>query len=144
MQSNRNNTLEKKIAARIARKKNDVMLRGDFENLGGYDQVGRGLRNLVGEGKLVKIGYGLYARAQPSPLSGQIIPTKNLPALAIEALERLNVELAVSSSARAYNEGFTTQVPTGRVIGVNGRVTRKIGYGGAYITYERISGSTVS
>jgi len=36
----------------------------------------------------------------------------------------------------AYNEGRTTQVPTGRVVGVKGRVKRKIGYAGKYITFE--------
>ncbi len=139
MKVKRNNTLEKRIAERIARKKADVLLRADFKDLGGYDQVGRGLRRLVAKGKLVKIGYGLYARAAVSPLSGKTIPTKNLPALASEALERLNVEMAPSSSARAYNAGLTTQVPTGRVIAVKGRVSRKIGYGGAYVTFERAS-----
>ena len=30
----------------------------------------------------------------------------------------------------------TTQVPTGPVIAVKGRISRKIGYGGAYVSYE--------
>ncbi len=72
-------------------------------------------------------------------MSGYIIPKKNLPALAAEALERLNVEITASRSAQAYNAGLTTQVPTGRVIAVKGRVSRKIGYSGTYITYERVS-----
>ena len=139
MKTKKNKSLEKRIAERVARKKSDVLLRQDFEDLGGYDQIGRGLRQLVGKGKLVKIGYGLYARAAPSPLSGETIPTKNLPALAAEALERLNVDMEISSSAQAYNAGLTTQVPTGRVIAVKGRISRKIGYDGKYVTFERAS-----
>ena len=139
MNAKKNKTLEMRVAKRIARKKADVFLRADFKDIGDYDQVGRGLRRLVAKGKLVKIGYGLYARTAVSPLSGKTIPKKNLPALAAEALELLNVEMALSSSARAYNANLTTQVPTGRVIAVKGRVSRKIGYDGKYVIFERAS-----
>ena len=66
-------------------------------------------------------------------------PAKPLPTLAVEALARLNVETEPSSFARAYNEGTTTQVPTGRAIAVKGRVSRRIGYDGKYAVFERIS-----
>jgi hypothetical protein len=132
-------TLEQRMADHIARKKGDVFLRADFADLGGYDQVGRALRKLVDRGKLVKVGYGLYARAGVSPLSGKTVPTKNLPALATEALRKLNVEVAPSSHATAYESGRTTQVPTGRAIAVKGRISRKIGYDGKYVSFERAS-----
>ena len=64
--------LEKRLAERIARKKVTIFLRRDFEDLGGYDQVGRGLRNLTVAGQLVRIGYGVYARAVMSPVSGKM------------------------------------------------------------------------
>ena len=137
-------SLETRIAERIARRNDDVFLRGDFEDLGGYDQVGRALRRLTVKGKLVRIGYGLYARAVPSALSGNTIAAKPLPALALEALERLNVETAPSSFARAYSTGSTTQVPTGRLIAVRGRISRKIGYNGKYASFERIPGSSTA
>lgn len=133
--------LERRIAARIARMKATVFLREDFRDLGGYDQIGRGLRRLTSRGQLVRIGYGVYARAVLSPLSGKTVPAKPLPALALEALSRLNVETASASFARAYNAGTTTQVPTGRVIAVKGRFSRKIGYGGKYAVFERASRS---
>ena len=131
--------LEKRIAERIARKKDDVFLRRDFEDLGGYDQVGRALRRLTAKGRLVRIGYGLYARAVPSPLTGGTMAAKPLPALALEALARLEVETAASSFARSHRDGATTQVPTGRMIAVKGRLSRKIGYGGKYATFERVA-----
>ena len=133
--------LERRIAARIARKKASVFLRDDFKDLGGYDQVGRGLRRLTAKGQLVRIGYGIYARAVVSPLSGKRVPAKPLPALVVEALSRLDVETAPSSFARDYNAGATTQVPTGRVIAVKGRFSRKIGYNGKYAVFERASSS---
>ena len=139
MRPKKRKTLEKRIAERIARKKGDVFLRCDFEDLGAYDQVGRGLRCLAAKGQIVRIGYGIYARAAVSPLSGRIVPAKPLPALAREALERLNVETAPSEFERAYGEGRTTQVPTGRLIAVKGRISRKIGHDGKFAVFEPIS-----
>jgi hypothetical protein len=51
-------------------------------------------------------------------------------------LERLGVEVVPSALESDYNVGKTTQVPTGRMIAIRGRVNRKIGYGGAYVSYE--------
>ena len=137
----RSRSLEKRVATRILRKKATIFLRRDFEDLGGYDQVGRSLRRLTARGQLVRIGYGVYARAVVSPISGKTIPAKPLPALAAEALARLGVEMEPSHFAKAYNAGATTQVPTGRVMTVRGRFSRKIGYNGKYAVFERASRS---
>lgn len=131
--------LERRIADRIARRKGDVFLRGDFADLGGYDQVGRALRRLAAKGRLARIGYGLYARTVPSPLSGRNVPAKPLPMLSREALARLNVETLPSRFAQANSAGTSTQVPTGRVIAVKGRIARRIGYDGKYVSFERIT-----
>lgn len=135
-------TLGYKISARIVRKKNVVFLRDDFADLGKYDQVGRSLRELSRAGKLVRIGYGLYAKAQKSSITGNPIPVAPLPALAKAALERLGIEIAPSTLEKNYNAGKTTQVPTGRLIAIKGRVNRKIGYGGAYVSYEPTTGGS--
>jgi hypothetical protein len=132
-------TIEDRIAYRIARSKGEVFMRNDFSDLADYDQIGRSLRQLVVKGKIVKIGYGLYAKAGVSPLSNRTVPRRGLRDLATEALKKLKVEVAPSSYDQAYNEGRTSQIPTGRVIGVKGRVVRKIGYEGKYVTFEHIS-----
>jgi hypothetical protein len=129
--------LEERLSNRIARKRGDVFLRADFSDLGGYDQVGRALRGLVRKGRLMKVGYGLYTRTRPSILDGKPTPTKGLRDLAAEALGRLGIETAPTRLEQAYNAGKTTQVPTGRVIGVRGRVRRKISYNGFPLSYER-------
>lgn len=132
-----NSTIEGKIAARIARRKSSVVLREDFNDLGGYDQVGRALKNLVGKGKLVKIGYGLYAKTRISSVNGKILPAEPLPALAKQALKRMGVKTVQTKAEKDYATGRSTQVPTGRMIGVSNRVTRKIGYNNSTIFYER-------
>jgi hypothetical protein len=129
-------TLEARLLKRIARKRGDVFLRADFDDLGGYDQVGRVLRQLVRDGRLVRVGQGLYVRARPSMTSGEAVPVGGLSALK-EALRRVGVETLPSRLEQAYNAGSTTQVPTGPVVGVNRRVRRKIGYGGFALSFER-------
>ena len=130
-------SLKERLKMRIARKRGAVFLRADFDDMGGYDQVGRALRELVREGQLMKVGYGIYARSRPSLLDGKPTPTKSMRELAAEALGRLGVETVPTRMEQAYNAGKTTQVPTGRVIGVRGRVRRQISYNGFPLSYER-------
>ena len=128
--------LETRVMKRIARKRGDVFLRSDFRDLGGYDQVGRALRGLVRNGQLLKVGYGVYTRAVKSPFSDKPVPPKGLATLT-EALKRLGVEIAQTRLEKDYNAGRTTQVPTGRVVAVRGRIRRKLGYDGVSLSFER-------
>jgi hypothetical protein len=128
-------TLEAKMLRRIGRKRGDVFLRSDFADLGGYDQVGRALRRLVKAGRLLRIGYGLYSRAIQSPFDDSLIPPRGLTTLK-EALNRVGIEVVPSRSMQDYNAGRTTQVPTGRVVGVYRRVRRRVGYSGISLSFE--------
>ena len=130
-------TLEERLLKRIDRKRGDVFLRADFDDLGGYNQVGRALRNIVREGRLVRVGQGLYARAVSAPSDGRPIPNKGFRAMATEALGRLGIETAPTRLEQAYNTGRTTQVPSGCVVAVKKRVRRKIGYDGIFVGFER-------
>jgi hypothetical protein len=129
--------VEKQIARRIARKRGDVFLRTDFSDIGGYDQVGRALRDLVRKGTLIKIGLGLYARARPSFRGGKPTPMNGLRTLK-EGLRRLGIETGPSRADLAYNSGRSEQVPTGRVVALRGKRTRRqIGYDGFFLVFER-------
>jgi hypothetical protein len=134
-----NKTMESRIIARISRMKSSVVLREDFIDLGGYDQVGRALQQLAQKGKILKIGHGLYAKTKVSSLTGEIIPVQALPTLAREALKRLGIEINPTKAELDYQARRSTQIPTGRLIGVKKRISRKIGYKGASIKYERTS-----
>ena len=135
-------TLEARLLKRIDRKRGDVFLRADLSDLGGYDQVGRVLSQLVQDGRLMKMGYGVYTRTRPSILDGTPTPVKGLRELAAEALKRFGVETAPTRFEEAYNAGKTTQVPTGRVVGVRGRVRRKLSYNGTPLSFERAGPAT--
>lgn len=136
-------TLRQRIETRISRKKGDVFLREDFDDLGGYDQVGRELRALCTSGVLYRIGYGLYARAYMSKFSDRPLPQMGLLTL-YEAIERLGVKILPTRAQVDYNEFRSTQVPTGRVVGIDRRLRRKIGYGSVILKYERVGGRKIA
>jgi hypothetical protein len=131
-------TLEQLVLDRIRRMKANVFLREDFADLGGYDQIGRVLKGLVSKGALLRFGCGLYTRSQISPFGGKPAPTIGIKRLAEEAMRRLKIPVGPSRWERKYNDGLTTQVPTGRVVGVRKRVRRRLGYGDVQIHFERV------
>ena len=136
----RKNCIEEKIRNSISCKKREVFLRVDFQDISSdYDQVGRALRKLVAKGFLIKIGYGLYAKAAPSPFSGRSVSRIGIKELGIQCLKRFHVEFGLTIAEKEYNEGLSTQVPTGRVIAIKGRFTRKINVNGTPIVFERLT-----
>lgn len=130
-------TIETRIVRRIARSPRNVFIRSDFAKLGSYDSVGRALRHLMNNGQLVRIGYGLYAKAERSPFSGEPVPIVGIRRLATETLARLGKSTSASTLDVAYVGGRSAQVPTGRMVAVADRVRRRIGYGGNYVVFER-------
>jgi hypothetical protein len=133
-------TLKSKIQYRVNRSKANVFTPRDFFDLSGRDQVGRALRELMADDVLIKFGQGLYAKAKRSSLTGKLIPIKSLTELAKEAItEKLNAKIVAAKELERYNNGQTTQVPTGRVIAVKGRVSRKMAYDGKSIKLQHVA-----
>lgn len=125
----RRKTLRARIEERIARKKGeDVFLPREFTDLGDYDQVRRALRSLVRDKRLVRLGYGVYARAIVSRLSGEALlySPNGLSGAARQALDKLGVEWEPTESEHAYNEGRSTQIPVNPVLRVKGRFSRRL------------------
>ncbi len=131
-------TLETRISYRINRMKSEVFMRDDFKDLGGYDQVGRILRKFVRDGRLMRLGYGIYARAKLSSITGMpmLATAGGFVSVAREALDRLksiNKQFKgwePSQSEQNYNAGRTTQVPANATFHLKGRLSRKLAYNG--------------
>lgn len=134
----KNSPLKQKIALRLKRSKNEVFLRSDFADLGGYDQVGRALKQLVDEGRLVRIGKGLYTRARPSAVTGK--PTIAVPggfkAASRAALSRLGYQWEPDVAEQRYNQDETTQISASAGVIVQGRLNRKIVFGNQSLQYQ--------
>lgn len=128
--------IKDRIARSIGRSSAEVFLRPDFKGIGSYAQIGRALAALTREGRLARIGYGVYAKARPSSLSGRPVPRQPLEALAREALEKLGVIVQPGRAAREYLAG-STQIPaqvsfdTGRR-----RISRRLRVGSRQVHYE--------
>ena len=126
-------TLREKIGERIARRRDDVFLTREFRDLGGEDQVLRARRGMVREGQLVRLGYGVYGRAETSQLSGRpmLAARGGFIDAARQALDKLGVEWEPTEFQKAYNEGRSTQVP------VKGRFVRRLKYQDTELRLER-------
>ena len=136
----RRKTLRDKIEDRIARKKGDaVFLPREFSDLSGEDQVLRALRQLTEDGRLVRLGYGVYGRTVKSRLSGKpmLYSPDGFSGAARQALDKLGVQWEPTEAERAYNEGRSTQVPVNPVVRVKGRFRRQLRYGNAELVLER-------
>lgn len=132
-------TLRQRVAARIDRRRGDAFLTREFLDLGGERQVLRALRELTEEGKLIRLGYGAYARAEISPLTNQpILAGDGFGEVSRQVLNKLKVPWEPSTAERAYNEGRSTQVPmTPRVRLRGSRFSRKLRYKSMELTVER-------
>jgi hypothetical protein len=135
----RRRTLRERIGDRIARKRDDVFLTREFRDLGGEDQVLRALRGMVRDGELVRLGYGVYGRAETSQLSGQpmLAARGGFIDAARQALDKLGVPWEPTEFQRAYNEGRSTQVPVNPAVRVKGRISRRLKYQDTELRLER-------
>lgn len=130
-------TLEQRLKSKIRKSSRSVFLRKDFESLGGYDQVGRALRHLVEQGRLVKVGQGLYAKARPNRVTGK--PMLSAPGgfdqVSKEALRLLNIDWRPARSENRYQAG-STQIPANTVVYAQKGLNRTIAYGPYKLTVQ--------
>lgn len=131
-------SVRERVIHAISVSESDVFLKQDFALNGSASQITRVLRLLMNEGVIVRISLGVYARAKFSMLTGKPIPIRPVSVLAPEILRRLGVDAHASRSVQEYNQGKTTQIPSGAVINTGRRrIRRKIGFGASQIKYEK-------
>lgn len=99
----------------------------------------RALRELTREGRLVRLGYGVYGRAVISRLSGQpmLYSANGFLGAAREALTKLGVPWEPTAAEVAYNEGCSTQNPVNPIVRVKGRFSRRLRDGELELQVER-------
>ena len=132
-------TLREKLETRIAERRDDAFLTREFRDLGGERQVLRALRELTEEGRLIRLGYGVYGRAEISPLTKQpILAGEGFGPISRQVLNKLGVPWEPTQAERAYNEGRSTQVPMTPLVRLRGsRFSRKLRYKTMELTFDR-------
>ncbi len=135
----RKNSLQDQIEARVTERGDAVYLTREFSDLGAKRQVLRALANTVAAGRLVRLGYGVYGRAERSPLSGQpmLAAQQGFVGAARQALTKLGVAWEPGQWEQAYNDGRSTQVPANAAARVKGRFVRRLSYRGKPLLLER-------
>jgi len=135
----RRQTLRERVESRIAERRDDAFLTREFRDLADERQVQRALRELTDAGKLIRLGYGVYGRAEMSPITHQpMLSGDGFGPVARQVLDKLNVRWELTSAERAYNEGRSTQVPmTPRVRLRGSRFSRKLRYKTMELSIER-------
>ncbi|SMC58180.1 DUF6088 family protein [Polynucleobacter kasalickyi] len=131
-------TVKEKVVAKIKRSPSSVFLRKEFDRLGNYRQVSRAVHEVTASGLLIKVGFGLYAKARPSTLGGKPVPAIPLINIGLQVMQKIGIKAEVGKDARALQEGRSTQVPMLPIINVGrARVSRKITVGKRQVVYEK-------
>ncbi len=130
-------SIKARMIRSIALRAGEVVLRADFAHMGSASQVSRAFKEVVAAGKLVRVGYGVYAKAQPSVLSGKPIPRQPLEAIAFEALQRLQVNVTLGQAQQDYAASATAQIPMRTSFNTGQRrISRKLAVGQRSVSYE--------
>lgn len=132
-------TLRQRVEARIAKRRDDAFLTREFLDLGGERQVLRALRELTDDGKLIRLGYGVYGRAEISSLTRlPMLAGDGFGPVARQVLDKLGVPWEPTTAERDYNAGRSTQVPMTPQVRLRGsRFSRKLRYKTMELTVER-------
>ncbi|WP_261857294.1 DUF6088 family protein [Photobacterium sanguinicancri] len=103
-----------RVYQKIKRSRRYVFERKDFDGFASYDQIGRVLRQLVKQGELIKLGYGLYTKARINSLTGSPMPTNpgGSDALMREILKMKGVDFEMDNLSLQSLSGESTQIPS--------------------------------
>jgi hypothetical protein len=118
--------IKEQIMKRISASKQRIFSPKDFADVSSYPQVLRALKKLTNEEKIVRLGQGVYAKANRNPFDGKIYPRGGKLDLGIEILRKFKVKYVFSSAVNGYNTGESTQIPFRNQIVLKSRFSRKI------------------
>jgi hypothetical protein len=136
-------TAKQKVAEIVTRSTSDVFVPADFTkakpDTSEYDATLRAVRQLVREGVLVRLAYGVYARTRPSPITGKpmLAAPGGVDGAVRQALKKLNVKWSEGRAVQDYNAGRSTQIPMNASLRVGTRFSRRFSYRGKEIAFER-------
>lgn len=130
------NSLKFKVLERISQMPENVVLREDIQDMGSPRQISRCFKDLIEMGELVKIGYGIYAKAYISEYLKRPIIKVSFGQACQEALTKLGVEWERGTAEQEYNAGLSTQVPVRTIVQLKSRFRGHLIYGNRKLIVE--------
>ena len=129
--------IRSRIQKSLANRTDTVFLRREFNRFGSRAAVNAALKGLVAQGTLMRIGQGIYVKADIGLLTREPVPVEPLGSAAYQALKKLGIPARMGEAWRVYNLGLTTQIPAGIVFDTGKRrIARKIGFRGKFVQFE--------
>ena len=128
MRASYRKSIEYKVLRKIDRLNSEVILRSDIANLAEPRQISRALNSLVENGRLVKLGYGVYAKLTRSNIANTTYLKEGVLPTMRTALDRLNIEWEPSPEEQDYQAGRSTQIPANPITKIKTRFRRQIRY----------------
>lgn len=120
--------LESKLQISISKRPGNVILRREISNLGSPSQLSEALNRLMADGKLVRLGSGVFAKAHRCE-DGAIEPDATPLTLAREVFDKLGVDVVVREVGRVGDAPMLILDAGSR------RVQRKLHLKGSTIAY---------
>lgn len=119
-----------------------VFTRNDLtDNYSNREQLrlNRALHTFIDEGIILKIGHGLYAKAESMHFpNGEIksVLIEPFEVIATEALNKLGIKWELGSAIQDYNSGRTTQIPAAFTVRLKTRFRGSIRAEGRKVIFE--------
>jgi hypothetical protein len=132
-----------RVRRSIAKSAGSVVLRQDLLKLGSSARIDASLSELTYQGRLFRLGKGVYAKTKLSSNSTRV-PIGEFSELAIEALDRLGVEYELHPAIIDYRNGKSDQVPLRLVVRAKNRSQRKMSLGVNTLKYVSNFATTTS
>ncbi len=136
MKKQRSDGLSIRLQQRVAQVPGEIVVRADVEDLGDYRRVSRAILTLIQRGFLIRIAYGIYAKARYSAILKKPVIKGGFKEAAFEALNRCGVLWEIGEAEKKYNLGLTTQVPVRSIVKLKSRFRRTISFEGLELKYE--------
>jgi hypothetical protein len=124
--------LESRLLISIRKRPGNVIFRREVANLGSESQLSEALKRLLAEGKLVRLGAGVYVKAHRAS-NGTVQPDASHEALEREVFQRLGVRVRVIEVGREGN------APLLMLDASSHRITRKLQRRGSALTFSEQS-----
>lgn len=118
-----------------------VILRSDLTLLGSNNQIMYALNKLIKQKKIVRVGYGIYAKIRISIHIPELLVLQcqgGFSMMTRELLSRLNIPWIQSEAEEEYNLGLTTQIPVRSILRIKKKFSRKISFNNVVFEYRRV------